>query len=113
MAKYSVEHSCGHSATYQIYGKQEARYRKIEWYESRECDKCMAEKSGMEGTTKQKAWAQEIRESFIASHPAKKDAAMRIKSAKAWIENRYGALDLVRRYAIAEKMEAKNAGKED
>jgi hypothetical protein len=31
MAKYDVKYKCGHTVIEQLYGKQDERYRKIEW----------------------------------------------------------------------------------
>jgi hypothetical protein len=40
MAKYDVEHSCGHTQVHQLFGKHTDRDRKIEWLETQECTEC-------------------------------------------------------------------------
>lgn len=83
MAKYSVEFSCGHTETVQLFGKTAERDRKIEWYEDYGCcSACCAAKKDAErkaandaaaeksaelalpeltGSEKQIAWANTIR----------------------------------------------------
>lgn len=83
MAKYSVEFSCGHTETVQLFGKTSERDRKIEWYENHGCcSACYAAKKDAErkaandaaseksaelalpeltGSEKQIAWANTIR----------------------------------------------------
>ena len=44
MAKYDITYSCGHSATIQLYGKNEEREKKIKWFESEGlCPDCYRE----------------------------------------------------------------------
>lgn len=77
MAKYSIEHICGHTETVQIYGTNvhSERERKAEWLASRPCKDCEREQlreenlagcSELEGTEKQIAWANDIRAKAIA-----------------------------------------------
>ena len=40
MAKYIVNHTCGHQVEVQLYGKQEERYRRIAYLETLECNEC-------------------------------------------------------------------------
>jgi hypothetical protein len=118
MAKYTITHTCGHTEEVQLFGKMEDRERKIKWLESQECDECRKAKANaeaaaakeargladLEGSEKQIAWANTIREKAykcvdalapFASNPqakammdgwkAKMDAET---SAKWWIDNR-------------------------
>jgi hypothetical protein len=48
MAKYTINHSCGHSREIQLFGKNDERERKIEWMGSQECPKCWGEKKRSE-----------------------------------------------------------------
>lgn len=40
MAKYEINHTCGHTSTVQLFGKCSERERKIEWMERQECPEC-------------------------------------------------------------------------
>ena len=40
MAQYTVEHTCGHTYTYQLYGKTSERERKMEWLAGQDCPDC-------------------------------------------------------------------------
>src|SRR5690625_6977835 len=74
MAKYTINHTCGHEVTIQLYGKHTERDRKIAWLETQRCRHCeneaankaaaeRAEEAGLpalEGTEKQVAWATTI-----------------------------------------------------
>ena len=76
MAKYTVNHVCGHSVEIQLFGKMDDRYRRIEWLETQECDECRRAKANaaaaaaketrgltdLKGSEKQVAWANTIRE---------------------------------------------------
>lgn len=44
MAKYTINHTCGHSREIQLFGKSAERERKIEWMESQECPQCWGAK---------------------------------------------------------------------
>lgn len=80
MAKYEVTHACGHTHTYQLFGKTADRERKMAWLAEQDCPECRkaaeaeaAAKAteGMDlpeltGTPKQVAWANTIRGKFIA-----------------------------------------------
>ncbi len=82
MAKYEVEHSCGHKQTHQLFGKSTERDRKINWLGTTLCSECYraeqdklhaaqsaaaAEKAQavglpqLTGSPKQIAWAEMIR----------------------------------------------------
>lgn len=77
MAKYTINHKCGHSEVVELYGKQEDRYRKIEYMESIDCPECRrkaeyeralslsSELPVLEGSEKQIAWAMSIRQNWI------------------------------------------------
>lgn len=40
MAKYDVEHACGHKHEYQLYGSMKERERKLEWLAEQDCPAC-------------------------------------------------------------------------
>jgi hypothetical protein len=82
MAKYSVDHTCGHTETHQLVGPHKERDRKIAWLETTLCSECWraeqerqrAEASAkaaeanqsaglpdLTGSEKQIAWAESIR----------------------------------------------------
>jgi hypothetical protein len=78
MAKYNVDHSCGHSVTYQLVGPHKERDRKIAWLEGQDCAECRkiafnaanaaaatqvsdSELPGLKGSDKQINWARTIR----------------------------------------------------
>lgn len=81
---YNVKFACGHEQNVQLYGTHEERERKIWYFENRcECDACKAaaraaaaaEASAkaaenglptLEGSPKQVAWAEQIRQEIIA-----------------------------------------------
>lgn len=119
MAKYTITHTCGHTEEVQLFGKMSDRERRIAWLENQECEECRRAKANaataaakdargladLDGTEKQVAWANTIREKAykcfdslqqFASNPqakalmdgwkAKMDAET---SAKWWIDNRY------------------------
>lgn len=90
MAKYSVEHSCGHTLIHHLIGKNSERERKISWMENNLCKDCFiaqqeelkqkqktdaaqeaenfATEAGLVllvGTEKQIAWANTVRMHFI------------------------------------------------
>jgi len=44
MARYDINHTCGHNRTVQLYGNYTERQRKIEWYETQECPQCWGAK---------------------------------------------------------------------
>lgn len=87
MAQYQVQHSCGHSATHQLYGKTTERQRRIEWLSGQSCPECyraeqeqrrQAENAqaaesnqqaglpALTGSDKQVAWAESIRAAKLA-----------------------------------------------
>jgi hypothetical protein len=88
MAKYDVTHSCGHTATHQIYGPGKERERKLDWLSTTLCYDCYATKRDAEraagnaaaaesnqvaglvplvGSPKQIAWAESIRAPICAA----------------------------------------------
>lgn len=92
MAKYSVEHSCGHTVEVQLQGKMTERTRKLEWLAGQDCPACeKAERAAkhnaanaaaaqanaeaglvtLHGSDKQIAWAETIRAQFIPGLQAK------------------------------------------
>ena len=118
MAKYQVTHSCGHTVTHQLYGKNSERERKIEWMEGKLCADCYKAQKDLErkqanersadlasdlgfaqltGSDKQIAWAQTIRQECYETIIKRNyilDADVAIKvlsletSSKWWIDNR-------------------------
>lgn len=40
MAKYYIEHTCGHEETVELFGKVSERERRIEWLEAHSCTEC-------------------------------------------------------------------------
>lgn len=40
MAKYTINHECGHTAVARLFGPGKERERKIEWLSGRECEDC-------------------------------------------------------------------------
>jgi len=88
MVHYDVDYACGHSQEVELFGKTSARYEKIEWMERGLCPDCYrAEKqkereqeneraaklskllgfSQLEGTEKQVAWANSLRQKTFES----------------------------------------------
>lgn len=83
MAKYTITHSCGHTATLQLFGKTSQRQWHIDKAESDICSDCWKEKQiemdkkaaqanseaglqGLTGTEKQILWAEKIRADKLA-----------------------------------------------
>jgi len=87
MAKYTIEHICGHSEDMQIYGPTRERQGKADWLASRDCAECYARKlqaqraeasaqaaaqsaaaglPALTGSDKQVAWAESIRAAAVA-----------------------------------------------
>ena len=136
MAKYTINHICGHSVEIQLFGKYADRERRIAYLETQECDECRKAKANaaaakakaerglpdLTGSEKQVAWANTIRENaykaldclapFATNDQAKVmvenwRAKMDAKtSAKWWIDNRY---DLPSPFANATSNSATNA----
>ncbi|MFZ5746559.1 MAG: hypothetical protein ACOY45_02750 [Pseudomonadota bacterium] len=88
MAKYDVQHICGHTVSHQLFGKEIERTRKIEWLKTTDCPDChraardaernaataaakaAAQDSGLPaliGTDKQIAWAERLRAEMLAT----------------------------------------------
>lgn len=119
MAKYTINHTCGHQVTIHFFGKYEDRERRIAYLETCECEKCRRSKSNaaaaaakdargltdLTGSEKQVAWANSIREaaykcldtlSQFANNEQAKQMISNWKQkmdaqtqAKWWIDNRY------------------------
>lgn len=119
MAKYTVNHICGHTVEVQLFGKINDRYRRIEWLETQECEVCRKAKANaaslaakqergladLTGSEKQIAWANTIREGAykaldclapFATNDKVKTIVAEWRSkmdaqteAKWWIDNRY------------------------
>ncbi len=80
MANWHIEHSCGHSADYQMSGPRDGRERKAAWLASSPCKACEdqaraeADKTAalpeLTGTPKQISWARGLRQTVIAELPA-------------------------------------------
>ena len=119
MAKYIINHTCGHQVTVQLYGSYKDRERRIAYLETCECDECRKAKANaaaaaakaergladLTGSEKQIAWANTIRENAykcidMLEQFATNDQAKQMMStwrgkmdeettAKWWIDNRY------------------------
>lgn len=139
MAKYEINHTCGHTETVQLYGNHTERERKIEWLESQECPACRRKKeleeaekinSGLElpeleGSEKQIAWATTIRAKivqFIKDHTTPetiKDSQafktlQEIRSAHYFIEHRdESAIDFLTNYFNAQQEQKEEPVKEE
>ena len=91
MAQYTVNHTCGHQQTHQLYGPNKDRQRKIEWLQTTVCTDCYRAQQDQQrqaqstqaaetavaqgwptltGTEKQVAWAQTIRAEVLSHLPA-------------------------------------------
>lgn len=87
MAKYTIDHSCGHEQTHDLIGRHKDRDRKIAWLETTLCADCyrakierereeQAQKAAQDaqevglpdltGTEKQIRWALQLRSEFLA-----------------------------------------------
>lgn len=134
MALYGITYRCGHEDMVQIYGTNVhgERKNKAAWYGTIDCPACRAAKArqehdglpALEGTDKQVAWADDIRDEVLdeaqkdrdgwAGHGATEEqlaAADRIiawlkaqASASWWIDHQY-AIDAVKaaQQALANK----------
>jgi len=51
MAKYTINHRCGHQTVVDLVGKNADRQRMIEWREGQDCPKCWGEKKRAEEAT--------------------------------------------------------------
>ena len=119
MAKYIINHTCGHQVTVQLYGAYKERERRIAYLETCECEECRKAKANaaaeaakaergladLTGSEKQIAWANTIRENAykcidMLLEFATNDQAKQMMSnwrnrmdaettAKWWIDNRY------------------------
>jgi hypothetical protein len=121
MAKYTVEHTCGHTQVYQLYGKSSERTRKLEWLADQICTECKreaeakaradasaqaaaaAEENGfprLQGTEKQIAWAETIRRDRLNRLRVIEEA---IEEARKIPDQPAGALDVMADAIIAIK----------
>jgi len=87
MAQYDVTHTCGHLVTHHLFGKHEARYKRVDWLKTVVCSDCykkqvqdqnaekcqqarevnaMAGLPALVGSPKQVAWAETIRADKLA-----------------------------------------------
>ncbi len=119
MAKYTINHTCGHQVTVQLFGKYDERERRIQYLETLECEECRKAKANaaaeaakelrglaeLTGSEKQVAWANTIREGAykaldclapFATNDKVKEVIADWKAkmdaqteAKWWIDNRY------------------------
>lgn len=55
MAKYTINHKCGHTSEVRLFGKVSERERKIAWLESQECRECRAKREAEERSEKKAA----------------------------------------------------------
>jgi len=138
MAKYTINHTCGHQVTIQLFGAYKDRERRIAYLETCECDECRKAKanaaaaaakeerglSDLTGSEKQVAWANTIREKaykaldglepFNTNDKTKAlFSSWRAKldsqtEAKWWIDNRYSMPDVPCKYAD-ERLSASSA----
>ena len=152
MAKYDVVCSCGHEETIVLYGKSSERERKIEWLENyglcSECYKAQMQKHEetsrkarkeafnlptLEGSPKQVAWAEKIRDGFFKDweklRPQEDPRAEKFVSwlkgntaSRFWIDNRERSIrELVREWmeneskidAVVESKDLEAAAKEE
>lgn len=90
MAKYTVNHSCGHDEVVQLVGKHAERDRKLAWLATQDCSECRkaafnsanaaraeqvkgsfgSEWPALTGSEKQVAWAETIRASLLPAATA-------------------------------------------
>ena len=112
MAKYTIVHKCGHTEIVDLFGNHSDRERSIKFYEESNCLDCKAASIDLEGTPKQKIWADKIRREFailaedlrkraepnktnllVAEALAAIDRIQKIKDAKKWIDIRFDICD--------------------
>jgi hypothetical protein len=88
VAKHTVDHTCGHSQTHQLYGPHKERERKLAWLEGTPCSECyrarkdterasanaaaaeqnqLAALPALTGSERQIAWAESIRKPICAA----------------------------------------------
>lgn len=119
MAKYTINHICGHQVTVQLFGAYKDREKRIAYLETCECDECRKAKANaaaaaakeerglpdLTGSEKQVAWANTIREGafkaldclkpFTDNEQARemveswRTRMTSENSAKWWIDNRF------------------------
>jgi hypothetical protein len=120
MAKYDVNHICGHTTTLELFGKEDARRYTVSQAAQQDCSACKTTAANaaalvaglpvLLGSDKQVSWGQDIRAKILAKVDAmvftestaerslKLVAQLRAKdNAKFWIDNRnLSALELLR-----------------
>ena len=75
MAKYTIQHRCGHEEEVKLFGKEKERQWKIGKMEEEDCLECQNKQAAeenaeeglpaLEGSDKQVAWAETIRARFL------------------------------------------------
>ena len=134
MAHYDVGHSCGHTVEVELFGKVSHRYEKIEWMERQLCPDCYREMkakereqeneraaelakslgfSELEGSEKQVAWANTIRQEVyenicqletqhqVNGYALVVEAISLERSAKWWIDHRNTYFSLITKMIAA------------
>jgi len=111
MAKYDIEHTCGHTETHQLIGPRRDRERRIEWLETTLCSECYQEELArqrdeateaarqeaaeqelpeLSGSEKQVAWAVRIRGGMLKSFESILSDASNVKNTAAFFDWLYG-----------------------
>lgn len=100
MAKYTIQHKCGHESVAQLYGKQKDREWQIEKLQEENCLECQnskaAEKNAeaglpeLQGSEKQVAWAESIRAQLIRQLEEAKDVFIKEQKELAEIDEKEG-----------------------
>ena len=62
MAKYYIEHTCGHSETVELFGKTSEREHRIEWLESNPCTECWKKERKAEAEAKEAKTIEAIKQ---------------------------------------------------
>lgn len=119
MAKYTVNHKCGHQVTVELYGAQADRAKRISWMEADPCKECLAAAAlseaaelglpSLSGSVKQVAWATQIMTSAVGSavkvygidKSKAVEIASRYTSAAHWIDTKMGGEE-INRIAVKE-----------
>ena len=114
MAHYTINHSCGHSSVAQLFGKTGKRKYVIGKMEQDDCPDCQAQALAvsnakkasenkqnnlpdLDGTPKQVAWAESIRNQIIADLTAKINASSRPDLQ----DKAFAALELLKKQDLA------------
>ena len=98
MAKYHVQHSCGHTETYNLVGKVNRRQPRADWLAGQPCKECKAAEGrallaeagiNLTGSQKQIAWAEKIVMQMLDNHRSRRalvmDALKAIPAEAGWI----------------------------